>query len=168
MLTSRCARRSLLLLSLLAAASGLARADGWSHKGSVWTDSGGMSITLPAPFKISEHGEVLTAETGDGAVLTVTPAHSKADVQKVMAEADQVIEHYKVSMGPHHDGKRNGIEVTYAEGKFVMNEQPVAVTLAVFNRAQEYMVCQLLLLKKASPKYTPVMKGVFGSISSTK
>jgi hypothetical protein len=129
-------------------------------------NSGGMSIAIPAAFTVTEEGAVLNAQSSDGAILTVTPAHSKADVGKVMSQANDVLQSSHVDMGPSHDGKRAGIEVTYAEGKCVMHDVPVGVTLAVFNHAQEYLVCQLLLVKKAAPKYGPIMKKVFGSIAA--
>jgi hypothetical protein len=158
-----------LLLLMLLCCPQIARAGEWTHHGNTWVNRGKMAITVPASFKTveDEHG-VLSVSTNDGVYLTINSAHSKPMVKQALTGSDQVLKQMHVKMGPYKHGARHGVDVSYEEGDCSMHDVPIHVTLAVFSHGSEYLVCQLLVSQPAFAKYTPIMKTVFGSISSAK
>lgn len=159
-------RKLLLLLWLLALP---AWCKDWSHQGSTWKHSNGMSVTFPQDFQVEEQATgILTVEGKQGFVRYVVQAMKGEKTFKdwILGQKKAFDDGHVTDLKDSIKTLKNGLLARFLEGQR-MSEQEllwVCISMAV-SKGQDYLCMEIYYPKQREKDWSPILQGTVNSIT---
>lgn len=159
-------RYFLLLLLLFCSPVG---ADTWSHSGTSWKHSNGLTITFPADFQVQDQGNgVLSVQGKQGFVSYTVQGMQGEKLFKDWVKAQQRTfqdEGMTVKQEFQHEYPQKKVSGRFMESERT-SQQGIAfvVVAASFQQGKDYLCMQFYYPKEREKDWGPLLNGVFESI----
>jgi hypothetical protein len=183
-------RHSVAILLLLGA-SGVARAEDWTHAGNTWHHATGISMEIPSTFRVLEHNRILTLTSARGGAFEadVVWAHGKVALDETIAYIGREFQGRNVTMngglrqrlgseaytvGPAHLGgtgfpqpvtQQRTVELAAQDGTAVLNGANWRVHLVVLAHDEDYLVCRMYIPAQLYHDFYPSLYSLFSSVA---
>ncbi len=164
-------RKLLLLLWLLALLALPAWCKDWTHEGSTYKHSNGMSVTFPADFQVQEADNgVLTVVGKQGFVTYIVqgmvgePAYKGwlAGQQEFRVKSDWQVK------GEFTKPNKNGLQGQFVESEHTNQEGILFVGISVaFPKDKNYLCLQMLYPKLRESDWSPIFSGTVNSVKAS-
>ncbi len=160
------AMQKILLLFLLLLTPGWSEA--WSHQGTTWKHSNGISITFPAEFQVEADGEGLLSAAGKQGFVTYKilglkgengfKGWRKGQLQSFESEGLKVKAEFERKLN-------HGMQAKFIETEYTSQQGIVFVVLAAaVYKGSDYIGMTHMYPKEREKDWTPLFQGVVNSI----
>ena len=154
----------LLLLILLAPGWG----ETWSHQGTTWKHSNGVSITFPPEFQVETDKEGLLSAVGKQGFVTYKVLGIKGEKAFQGWRKGQLQSFESEGLPIKGDSQRklkNGMQARILETEYTSQTGITFVVLAVaFNKGEDFIGMTHMYPKEREKDWTPLFQSVFDSV----
>jgi len=159
-------RKLLLLLWVLASP---AWCKDWSHQGSTWKHSNGMSVTFPTDFQVEEQaGGILDVQGKQGFVhYSVQGMKEEKNFKSWVQGQQKAFDQEGLKIKSDFNKKlKNGLLSRFLETERTSEQGILFVIVSVaISKGKDYLCLQMFYPKEREKDWSPILQGTVNSIT---